>query len=308
MIPYIPEIVPDILQALVFTLAFTAVFAKPLRKHPLPFYVVFIAAAILTFPDLASVNQVAYTLVNLLASCYTGVAFYLLVMFAGALPNKWGLTKLLYSVRSQLSILAGFIIVAHVAKVIFFVPMSFTAYWPLIWHGAYPIMFVASTVVGVPLLVCFLAPWITSFPRVRKGMTAAKWKSIQRLAYPFMALLVLQGALLAAGHAVYVGAGSERFAAYAATGITYVVIGVLYLVLKIYKVARMRKKRAVTQEADVAKTTDAATAPATTDATIDAVTVDDAVDKAIADKVAGAAASDCDENVSTSPNSSKERN
>ena len=243
MIPFVPDIVPDILQALVFTIAFVLALGTTLRKHPIPFYVVFIVASALTFPDLASINQVAYIIVNILASCYTGVAFYLLVMFTGALPPKWGFTKLLYSIRSQLSILAGFIIASHVIKVIFFVPMSFTGYWPLIWRSAYPIMFVASTVVGLPLLVCFLAPWITSFPGVRKRMDAGKWKRVQRLAYPFMALLVLQGILLAAGHAVYVGEGSERFTAYAATGITYAVIGLLYLALKLKKLADRRKAK-----------------------------------------------------------------
>lgn len=241
MIPFIPEIVPNILQALVFTVAFVLVAASALHKHPLPFYIVFIAASVLTFPDLASINQVAYTIVNILASCYTGVAFYLLVMFTGALPPKWSFTKTLYSIRSQLSILAGFIIISHVIKVFFFVPMAFTGYWLLIWRNAAPIMFVASTIVGLPLLVCFLAPWVTSFPRVRKRMDSAQWKRVQRMAYPFMALLVAQGILLAAGHAVYVGAGSERFLPYAVTGCTYAVIGILYLVLKLKKTAGKRK-------------------------------------------------------------------
>lgn len=241
MIPYVPEVIPNILQALVFAIAFVLVAAGALRKHPLPFYALFIVASVLTFPDLASINQVAYIIVNLLAGCYTGVAFYLLVMFTGALPPKWSFTKLLYSIRSELSILAGFIIIAHVAKVIFFVPISLTGYWPLIWRSAAPIMLVASTIVGLPLLVCFLAPWITSFPPVRKRMEPAQWKRTQRLAYPFVALLVLQGILLAAGHAVYVGVGSERFLPYVITGCTYAVIGLVYLVLKLKKSADKRK-------------------------------------------------------------------
>ncbi len=249
MIPYVPDAVPDILQALVFAIAFTLVAAKPLRKHPLPFYAVFIVAAFFTFVDLGHVNQVAYTVDNLLASCYTGVAFYLLVMFTGALPVKWGYTKLLYSIRSELSILAGFIIVAHVAKVIFFVPMSFTGYWPLIWRDAAPIMFAASTIVGLPLLVCFLAPWIASFPAVRKRMEYDQWKSVQKMAYPFMALLVVQGFLLAAGHAYYVGSSADNYYAYVATGATYLIIGALYVGFKFVKVYKEnnRKQEALKQ-------------------------------------------------------------
>lgn len=243
MIPYVPDVVPDILQALVFAIAFTLVAAKPLRKHPLPFYAVFIVAAFFTFVDLGHINQIAYTIDNLLASCYTGVAFYLLVMFTGALPVKWSYTKLLYSIRSELSILAGFIIVAHVAKVIFFVPMSFTGYWPLIWRDAAPIMFAASTIVGLPLLVCFLAPWIASFPGVRKRMEYDQWKSVQKMAYPFMALLVAQGFLLAAGHAYYVGSSADNYYAYVATGATYLIIGALYVGFKFVKVYKENNRK-----------------------------------------------------------------
>lgn len=243
MIPFVPDIVPDILQALVLTIAFTLAAGGALRKHPLPFYVLFIVASLLTFVDLERTNAVAYTIVNLFASCYTGVAFYLLVMFTGALPVKWSFTKLLYSVRSQLSILAGFIIMAHVAKVSFFVPMSFTGYWPLIWQTAAPIMFAASTIVGLPLLVCFVAPWITSFPQIRSRMEHNDWKKIQRMAYPFMALLVLQGMLLALGHAVYVGHDAANYSSYIATGITYAVIGIAYLVLKTIKAFKQQKAK-----------------------------------------------------------------
>ena len=249
MIPFIPDVVPNIVQALVIVLVFCFAAGQVLRKHPLPFYIGAIVACVLGFLGPVQDNVISNTIVNILASCYTGVAMYLVVMFAGALPKKWAATKKLLSIRSELSILAGIIIVAHVLKVIFFVPMSFTAYWLLIWKSAAPIMWVASTLVGVPLLVCFLVPWIMSFPKVRAGMEFKKWKKWQRLAYPFMALLVIQGILLSVGHAVYVGPTEARYVGYMVNGVTYAIIGIVYLVLKIAQVVGKKRKQAARAEA-----------------------------------------------------------
>ncbi len=241
MIPFVPQVIPNILQALVFAGAFSLVFAPVLRKHPVPFYVLFIVACVLSFSSVLIFVPTLYYVDQLLASCYTGVAIYLLVMFAGALPKSWAVTKRLLSVRSELSILGGFVILFHVVKVLPMVPLAFTSAYSRIWGDALPWMFVATVVVGVPLLVCFLVPWITSFKFIRNRMEHKKWKRVQRLAYPFMALLVAQGMLLAAGHATYVGAGDARFVNYVVVAATYGVIGVTYLALKL---VQRRKKKA----------------------------------------------------------------
>ncbi len=241
MIPFVPQVIPNILQALVFAGAFSLVFAPALRKHPVPFYVLFIVACVLSFSSVLIFVPTLYYVDQLLASCYTGVAIYLLVMFAGALPKSWAVTKRLLSVRSELSILGGFVILFHVVKVLPMVPLAFTSAYSRIWGDALPWMFVATVVVGVPLLVCFLVPWITSFKFIRNRMEHKKWKRVQRLAYPFMALLVAQGMLLAAGHAAYVGAGDARFVNYVVVAATYGVIGVTYLALKL---VQRRKKKA----------------------------------------------------------------
>ncbi len=233
MIPYVPQIVPNILQALVFVCAFSLALAPILRKHPVPFYVLFIAASVLSFSSFLVFVPTLYYADQLFASCYTGVAFYVLVMFAGALPKSWAVTKRLLSVRSEMSIAGGFIIAFHVLKVLPMVPLAFTSSYSKIWGDALPWMFAASVVVGLPLLVCFLVPWITSFRFIRNRMEHKRWKRVQRLAYPFMALLVAQGMLLAIGHAVYVGVGDARFAGYVVTAVTYAVIGVAYLALKV---------------------------------------------------------------------------
>ncbi len=240
MFPFVPDIVPNILQELVVVVAFCLIVGPRLRKWAWLAYAVAVIAGVLTFiPQVVDIPAMGVAL-DVLASCYSGVAIYLVVMFAGALPRPWKLTKRLLSIRSELSILGGIIIAFHVVKVILFVPMSLTPMWILIWKRAFIWMFVASTLVGVPLLVCFAIPWVTSFPAVRRRMTHAEWKKKQRLAYPFMALLIAQGILLSCGHAAYVGASDAGWLGYVVNGITYAVIGAAYLVLKL-KETRRRK-------------------------------------------------------------------
>ena len=124
------------------------------------------------------------------------------------------------------------------------VPLSFTPIWDKAWgDGATSvIMFIAASVVGVPLTVCFFVPWITSFRTVRGIMEHSTWKKVQKLAYPFMALLVAQGILLSVGHAVYAQPGGDGFAGYVVNALTYAAIGTAYVALKLRRRAEKRAK------------------------------------------------------------------
>lgn len=232
-----PSFVPPILSALLYTVAFTVIFARVLQRNPLPFYLLFAAAGALILTGIEDAVPSVVPLLEIMASCYTGVAFYLIVMFAGALPRSWWFTKRLLSVRSQISILAGFVVFFHIIRVWNLVPLSFSMFWPFIWSNAAPIMTLGFGVVGPFLVICFFIPWITSFKTIRNAMTHKKWKRIQKLAYPFMVLLILQGILLAIGHAVYVGPQAAEYVQYILTAITYTLFGLTYAVLKIYQIS-----------------------------------------------------------------------
>lgn len=242
MLPFIPAAIPNVLQALALVALLFLPLAQSVRRNPLPFYALFLLCSIATFfqplPGGAPIN----TLVQLFASCHTGVAIYLAVMFAGALPKRWKITKRLLSVRSEMSIIGGIVIFAHCLRVISLVPLSFSRYWGLIWsEGALPMM-LACGIIGPALLACFVVPWVTSFPPVRRRMSFSTWKKTQRLAYPFMALLVLQGFFLAVGHGMYLGPNSPGFIACATTAATYLTIGTAYLALKISEMRRIARK------------------------------------------------------------------
>lgn len=232
MIPFVPGVVPSILQALLIVCVLCVALSKQIKAHPKSFYLLVGLASAATFVPAARAIPAAWMVIQVFASCYTGVAIYLAVMFAGALPKKWQVTKRLLFIRSEMSIAGGFVILAHCIRVVFMVPLSFSAYWEMIWAEAALPMLVACGIVGPLLLACFLVPWVTSFPFARKRMSFATWKKTQKLAYPFMALLVLQGFFLAVGHGMYVGPAGADFVKYAATAVTYLAIGVAYLALK----------------------------------------------------------------------------
>lgn len=272
MLPFVPAFVPNLLQAAPFVLAFSLLCAKPLRAHPGPFYLVWALSCIaVTVFDPVFTSPVLDAAVQLVTSAYTGICLYFIVMFSGAL-ERTPMVKRLLSVRSELSVIGGIIIAAHLVRVVGFFTLSLTPMWERVWgQPTASIMFAASVVVGLPLTLTFLVPWITSFKAVRKRLSAKMWKRTQLLAYPFVILMAAQGFLLATGHALYgypydglvlsaafvadPAGWISTFAGQVATAWMYLALGSAYVVLRLRKRARdkMRREAAVTQAAELAE-------------------------------------------------------
>lgn len=285
MFPFLPAFVPDILQITPVVLAFCYGLAPVIRKHPVPFYILF---AIATFsvtwfklvnsimgPDTPSfvlavsawfealpvASLWLNTCFQVLTSSHTGVAFYLIVMFIGAMEPTARVKRLL-SIRTEMSIIGGIIIFAHCVRVhalIFLgVDPSFQAQWGEL-GGLF--MMLAYSIVGSLLTIVFMVLWVTSFRAVRRKFKPGAWKRLQRLAYPFMALTVIQGMLIATSHILlfypfdgqrfYMAMMSSptgwlsNFAGDCATVATYLMIGIFYLVMRLNKRRAdiMRKER-----------------------------------------------------------------
>lgn len=260
MLPFVPAFVPNLLQALPFVLAFALLLAKPLRSHPGPFYVFWTAAvAAVTWFDPVFESAALNAAVQLVTSAYTGVCLYFVVMFVGALDRTpW--VKRLLSIRSELSVIGGIVIAAHLVRVAGFFALSLTPMWERVWgQPAAAFMFAAAVVVGVPLTVAFVVPWVTSFKVVRKRLSPKAWKRSQLLAYPFVILMAAQGFLLAVGHVLYgypyngtallsafaVDPASwlANFAQQVATAWMYATLGAGYVVLRLRKRGRDKARR-----------------------------------------------------------------
>ncbi|NPD32182.1 hypothetical protein HLV35_02725 [Eggerthellaceae bacterium zg-997] len=225
MLSFMPGYIPDIVQAAPFALAFCLLCVRPLRAFPVAFYApITVLVAAISIPAFcktamgpaapAAIVQMGSALdtaqramplfgdmVDLLTSAVTGVWLYLVVMFIGVM-HKGPIVRRLFTVRSELSILGGIIVFGHVLRVIalptYFMSEQFRAVWGT---PALYLMFAATVVVGIALTVLFVVPWVTSFRFIRRRMKGSTWKKVQKTAYPFMYLMLLQGALLGMGHA-----------------------------------------------------------------------------------------------------------
>ncbi len=256
-LPFLPYI-PYLLQVFPFVLAFVLAFATPLRKYPVPFYLLWTAAVVINVTGVFGDTVPAlFAIANVLSSPFIGISLYVIVMFIGALKKKVVVKRLL-SIRTEMSVIGGIIIFGHVLTVLELLMLSVMPIWDIIWGPAATIMFAAIMPVGVALTLCFLIPWITSFRVVRKAMSYKTWKNIQKLAYPFMILMLLQGFLLALGHAIY-GMPLEYMTFFQAlaspitytepfirrmlTALMYLALLVAYIVLRARKRTRDKKRQ-----------------------------------------------------------------
>lgn len=283
MFSFLPTFIPNLMQAAPFVIGFALLFAKPLRKHPGLFYAIWtpmVVAVTWTDPVVSVLQESTPVFVlafdhgldafretspiidgvfQFFTSSFTGVCLYLVVMFIGAL-KKTPIVKKLLSIRSELSVLGGIIIMGHVIRIIDFPFLFLNPAWSDIWgYPAADFMFIATVVVGPLLTLTFLIPWITSFRVVRNAMSHTTWKKTQKLAYPFMALMIAQGFFLALGHCLYGYPYTEMdtlmaimsnptqwlgtFAQQVATAWMYLTLGVAYLVLRIRKYQEDRARK-----------------------------------------------------------------
>lgn len=118
-------------------------------------------------------------------------AIFVLVMFAGAVPQGSVVQKTLMPIRAELSIIASILTLGHnlSAGQTYFV-FLFTE--PSKLQGTQLMATICSLI-----MLCIMIPlFITSFPSVRRKMQGTTWKKLQRCAYAFYALIYVHVLLL----------------------------------------------------------------------------------------------------------------
>jgi DMSO/TMAO reductase YedYZ heme-binding membrane subunit len=97
---------------------------------------------------------------------------------------------------------------------------------------------VIATIIALVLVIALMLPlMVTSFKAIRLRMPSKSWKNLQRLAYPFFALIYLHIVLFLLPSAL---AGSQTVAI---SLVIYTAVFALYLVLRIRK--RVKEGRVV---------------------------------------------------------------
>jgi DMSO/TMAO reductase YedYZ heme-binding membrane subunit len=113
------------------------------------------------------------------------VAFSLfaLVMFVGAFGHNSAIRRYLNPIRAELSIIAAFLVIGHFALYLSNY-ISYKSGLFLLAPG-----FVSSFIIAIIMLILLMPLTITSFNLIKKQMSANRWKTVQRLAYPFFGLI-----------------------------------------------------------------------------------------------------------------------
>lgn len=181
--------------------ALTALFVitchKKLRAHPVPFYV---AAAVLS----AAVFVLQLTKLSLSFPPFIyeyiwplffrgglAGAFFVTVMWTGAVPVSSKRMKQNMPIRGELSILAGILSIGHgAANGLTYFRYLFTD------PGRMSVTAIIFSWCSIVMFIIMMPLFITSFKKVRRKMKGSSWKKLQRMAYVFYGLMFAHVSLL----------------------------------------------------------------------------------------------------------------
>lgn len=179
--------------SLIASACFILLCGKALRAYPAPFYAAAAGVSALVtalywtapaFLDLRLRSQLPLILGAL------GTACFVFVMFAGALPNGHPWMKRIMPIRGELSIFACLLTLGHnlsYGKNYMTPAFLFTGQFSTVKAAAW---------VSVILIVLMLVLTVTSIKAVRRRFSPKMWKSLQRWAYLFYALVYIHVLLL----------------------------------------------------------------------------------------------------------------
>lgn len=183
------------LISLCIALFFALSCGNTLRKHPIYFYIgsliisIFSISATWTRANLPAIIT-DWFLPIIAGGGLTG-ALFVLVMYAGAFPNRSLGAKIFMPIRGQLSIIASIIGIGH--------SIAYgKSYYKMTLNGFSGLRtdVVIFIIISVVMELIMLPLFITSFITVRKKMKGTTWKKLQRLAYPFYFLLFVHVMML----------------------------------------------------------------------------------------------------------------
>lgn len=159
----------------------------------------------------------------LIQKCMLALALFTIVMYIGVLPKRVKSSTSLLTIRSNMSIMACYLALAHMG-------VYLGTYVTSVFSGAaVKPNVLTSFIVALAVFALLLVLGVTSFRLVKHRMNGAAWKSVQKLAYPFF--------LLTFAHLVIVlapAAARGGVAAQTTIGVYSVVFGA-YAVLRVYR-------------------------------------------------------------------------
>lgn len=226
-----------LIYSLIFATVSSLIFTKQIKKYYWVFYSLSILVASSTFGfeilRLTSNKKLYGIIAEVEKASVKGIisiAFFILVMFAGALNTKWSLTRKLYSIRAELAIIASILMLPHGFIYLIRFKMS------VLKNGitALPITYLTYIIVGILGFIVMIPLFIISFKSVRRKMSAIKWKKIQKWAYVFYFLGYVH---------IFIILVNKKNIDWTKLS-TYTILFGVYTVMKIIKVIKSKKIKA----------------------------------------------------------------
>jgi DMSO/TMAO reductase YedYZ heme-binding membrane subunit len=177
--------------SLVVTCAIMLISHKALRRIPWLFYLIATLVMVYLFGSYLTNNYEWWPewfvewFVSAFARGSLSTAFFVIVMYLGVLPTRIPGVSALRTVRAELSIIGCILAIGHVIYygLYYFPNLFFPTEEPM------PVPYAIATWITLVLLLLMIPLLITSLRTVHKRMHPTTWKRVQRLAYPFYALL-----------------------------------------------------------------------------------------------------------------------
>jgi DMSO/TMAO reductase YedYZ heme-binding membrane subunit len=181
------------IYSLMVVTIFSLILAENIKKNPKIYYCIatLITGSTIGFELYRLFSKVKLTgVVNQLerasARGIIAIAFFILVMYAGALIPKWKVTRKLMSIRAELAIIASILMLAH--GVVYLVSFIINTLPKLISGQDVKMISIAISIVGILAFILMIPLFITSLKKIRKTIKPKAWKKLQTWAYLFYVL------------------------------------------------------------------------------------------------------------------------
>ena len=178
---------------------------SPLKAHPSLFYSIAAMLVLLYFfgATFGVPRWLWMPLVDLIQKCELAVALFAVVMLIGCLGKEQTLYRRMKPIRAELSIIACILWLGHMA-------VYLESYLPrLLGGGEIGGNVMGAFVLAVVLLVLLVVLGVTSFAFVKRQMSTASWKKVQKLAYPFFGLVYVHLLLMLLPSALHGGLAAQ---------------------------------------------------------------------------------------------------
>jgi DMSO/TMAO reductase YedYZ heme-binding membrane subunit len=225
-----------LVYSLIFIVALSLIFTSSIRKHSKFFY---------SIASVLAGTTIIYEIYRLVTDTklqgFIGefekasmkgnfsIAFFILVMFAGALSPRWKVTKKLLSIRAEAAILGTILIIPHG------VMYSVRFIVKLLNNKPITTLYVVYLIIGLIAFIIMIPLFITSLKKVRSKMKYVEWKRLQRWAYPFYVLIYI--------HIVLSIFNDDEFDIIKLS--IYTVVFVSYFILKLIKISNEKNKKSI---------------------------------------------------------------